>query len=157
MEPVTATKNQYSQKVADELTHFLADTYALYLKTQNFHWNVTGPNFYAYHLMFEKQYTELADAVDVIAERIRALGSHTPASFSEFSKLTSIKDETRQVSTEEMLKKLFADHETIVEHANIILKKAEKAQDQGTMDMLIERLREHEKTAWMLKSSLERK
>src|SRR5437867_362012 len=93
MEPMTSTKNHHMQKVADELTHLLADTYTLYLKTQNFHWNVTGPNFHSLHLMFEEQYKELADAVDLIAERIRALKSTTPASFSHFLKLTSLKEE----------------------------------------------------------------
>ncbi len=148
------TKNPTSQKIADELTHFLADTYMLYLKTQNFHWNVTGPNFYSYHIMFEGQYKELADAIDTIAERIRALGSHTPASFSEFVKLSSMKEEVHTVAAEDMVKILLKDHETIIQHAYIIFTKAEKAQDQGTMDLLIERIRDQEKTAWMLRSSL---
>lgn len=154
MQTDTATKNQALQKVADELAHYLADTYAVYLKTQNFHWNVKGPLFFALHKMFEEQYEELADAVDLIAERIRALGCHTPASFAQFSKLTSIKDETLEVAADDMVKKLLKDHETLAEHATIILIKAQKAQDEATMDLLIERLRAHEKTAWMLKSSL---
>lgn len=156
MQTMTSMKNQHAQKIADELTHFLADTYALYLKTQNFHWNVTGPHFYHLHLLFEKQYQELAAATDVIAERIRALGSIVPASFAEFAKLSSIKDQAhaQPISSDEMLKKLLKDHETIVTHANHIFTKAEKAQDQSTMDLLIERMREHEQTAWMLRSSL---
>jgi starvation-inducible DNA-binding protein len=148
-------KNNHSQKVADELAHFLADTYALYLKTQNFHWNVTGPNFHSLHLMFETQYNELAAAVDLIAERIRALRCSVPASFSQFMKLTSLKETTHTLIAKDMLKQLTKDHETIINHAYIILTKAQKAHDEGTMDLLIERIREHEKTAWMLRSCLE--
>ncbi len=156
METHETSKTQHSQKIADELTHFLADSYTLYLKTQNFHWNVTGPNFYELHLLFESQYTELAEAIDIIAERIRALGSHTPASFSEFSKLTSLKEASQNTAATDMLKKLATDHETLSEHASIILQKAEKANDQGTMDMLIQRIRAHDKAAWMLRSSLQK-
>lgn len=148
-------KNHQSQKIADEMTHFLADTYALYLKTQNFHWNVTGPNFHSLHLMFEAQYNELAAAVDLIAERIRALKCSVPASFSQFMKLTSLKEDNNQLSTKDMLKHLMKDHETVAHHAYIILAKAQKAHDEATTDMLIERIREHEKTAWMLRSCLE--
>lgn len=155
MQTMTSTKNNHTQKVADELTHLLADTYILYLKTQNFHWNVTGPNFHSLHLMFEEQYNELANAVDLIAERIRALKCTTPASFSHFLKLTSLKEENDVPTAKDMLKQLFKDHETITHHANTILAKAQKAQDEGTMDLLIERIRAHEKTAWMLKSTLE--
>lgn len=154
MQPAAATRTQHASKIADELSHFLADTYVVYLKTQNFHWNVTGPNFAALHKLFEEQYQQLADAVDVIAERIRALGETAPASLSEFQKLTSIKEETGTPSAENMLRKLAKDHEVLVEHANIVFTKAEKAADQATMDLLIERIREHEKTIWMLKSSL---
>ena len=157
MQTETSIKNQHSQKIADELSHFLADTYAVYLKTQNFHWNVRGPLFYSLHKMFEEQYQALANAVDDIAERIRALGGNAPASFSEFSKLTSIKEETSTPTAEEMIKQLLKDHDILSDHAGIILTKAQKAQDEGTVDLLIERLREHEKTAWMLKSSLNQK
>lgn len=149
----TSHKLQHHQKVADELIHFLADTYALYLKTQNFHWNVTGPLFPALHQLFEDQYKELAEAADVIAERIRALGSFTPASFSQFNKLTSIKEANGTYSAKEMIEQLREDHETLSHHAMIIFKKAEKAEDQGTMDMLVDRMRAHDKTAWMLRSS----
>jgi starvation-inducible DNA-binding protein len=152
---LTHNKNNHAQKIADELLHFLADTYTLYLKTQNFHWNVTGPNFHSLHQMFEEQYNELAEAVDLIAERIRALKCSVPASFAQFMKLTSLKEETTIPSTKDMLKHLMKDHETIVHHAYIILSKAEKVNDQGTMDMLVERMRAHEKTAWMLRSCLE--
>lgn len=155
METMTNTKKQSLQKIGEELTHFLADTYTLYLKTQNFHWNVTGPTFPALHLMFETQYNELADAVDLIAERIRALQIRTPASFAEFSKLTSLKESTGSLAANDMIKQLVGDHEIIVDHCNHMLKEAEKLNDQATMDLLIERIREHEKTAWMLRSSLE--
>src|SRR3989338_11479539 len=113
MQTDTATQKQTMQKVADELAHFLADTYAVYLKTQNFHWNVKGPLFFSLHKMFEEQYQELATAVDDIAERIRALGCTTPASFAQFSKLTSIKEETLDVNAEDMVKKLLKDHEIL--------------------------------------------
>lgn len=150
-----STKTQHSQKVADELTHFLADTYAVYLKTQNFHWNVKGPLFAALHKLFEEQYQELAEAVDEIAERIRALGSNVPASFSHFSKLSSIKEELMtDISAEEMIKRLLADHETMAKQTTSIIKKTQQAEDEATTDMLIQRLRAHEKTAWMLRSSL---
>ena len=150
-----ATKNQHAQKVADELTHFLADVYTLTLKTQNFHWNVTGPNFHSLHLFFEEQYKDLAEAVDLIAERIRALECVTPASFSHFIKLSSLKEENGVPTANNMLKQLLKDHETIIHSIHTILKKAQEAQDEATMDLLIERTRAHEKTAWMLRSHLE--
>lgn len=156
MQNSTATKLQNLHKVADELTHLLADTYSVYLKTQNFHWNVKGPLFPQLHKLFEEQYNELADAVDVIAERIRALNAYAPATFSEFQKLSSIKEDKGTISAHDMIKNLLADHETISEHLLIIFAKAEQADDQGTIDMLTERLRAHEKTAWMLRSSLEK-
>jgi starvation-inducible DNA-binding protein len=155
MNTMPRTKNQHFTKIGDELAHYLADTYTLYLKTQNFHWNITGPDFYSLHIMLEAQYKELADAVDLIAERIRALNCHTPASFSQFLKLTSLKEETGSLSSKEMIKQLLKDHETVIHHSNIILETAQKAHDEGTVDLLIERLRAHEKTAWMLRSILE--
>jgi starvation-inducible DNA-binding protein len=152
---LTPNKNNHAQKIADELMHFLADTYALYLKTQNFHWNVTGANFHSLHKMFEEQYNELATAVDIIAERIRSLRCNVPASFSQFMKLTSIKEVQGTPAAKDMLKLLMKDHETIVQHAYIVLTKAQKAHDEATIDLLIERIREHEKTIWMLRSSIE--
>lgn len=154
MQTLPSSKSEHSSKIADELTHLLADTYTLSLKTQNFHWNVTGPLFHSYHLMFEAQYKDLAEAVDEIAERIRALNCYTPASFADFLKLTSLKEESQKNSAEDMVKKLLKDHETIIAEANTMLTKAQKAQDEATMDLLIERIREHEKTAWMLRSSV---
>lgn len=154
MEHSTSTKHQYSQKVADELTHFLADTYALYLKTQNFHWNVKGADFYSLHKMFEEQYQELALAVDEIAERIRSLGSYTPASFSQFAQLTSIQEEKNEVSAKEMVQKLLKDHEIMSQNAIEMIPKVQKVHDEGTADLLIQRSKAHDKVAWMLKSIL---
>jgi starvation-inducible DNA-binding protein len=150
-----AHKNNPTQKIADELTRFLADTYTLYLKTQNFHWNVTGPNFHSLHSMFEEQYKELAEAVDLIAERIRALKCRTLASFSHFLKLSSLKEENGLPTTKDMLKQLCKDHEAVVQHAYVIVAKAQKVHDEATVDTMIERIRAHEKAAWMLRSSLE--
>lgn len=150
-----SNKQRHSSKIADELAHILADTYILYLKTQNFHWNVTGPNFHSLHLMFEEQYNQLADAVDVIAERIRALEVAAPASFANFLKLTSLKEENGVPSSKDMIKQLLKDHETIVSQSYDSLAKAQKAEDEATADLLINRIREHEKTAWMLRSCLE--
>jgi starvation-inducible DNA-binding protein len=154
MQQQTATKTQHLQKVAEELGHFLADTYALYLKTQNFHWNVTGPLFYTLHKMFEEQYLELASAVDEIAERIRSLGGYTPASFSQFNQLSSLKEEKEKVEAVSMVEKLLKDHETLAQHATHLIETAQTAGDEGTADLLIQRLKVHEKFAWMLRSSL---
>lgn len=143
------------KKIADRLAVMLADTYTLYVKTQNFHWNVTGPIFPALHLMFETQYKELADAVDLIAERIRALGFTTPASLASFSKLTAIKEAAAELlKSEEMVKQLAADHETLIRNHRDLIEFSQKLNDESTADLVIERLREHEKTAWMLRSSL---
>ncbi|HEX2549896.1 MAG TPA: Dps family protein [Gammaproteobacteria bacterium] len=149
-----ATKSTPSAKIADELTHFLADSYLLYLKTQNFHWNVTGPNFYSLHKLFEEQYQELALAVDEIAERIRALGYFTRASFSDFSALSSLKEEKHETHAQNMIKKLMQDHETLSKHASMLIPKFQKNDDEGTADLLIQRMKSHDKAAWMLKSSL---
>ena len=149
----TSTQTQNLQKVADELIHFLADTYAVYLKTQNFHWNVKGPLFFSLHKMFEEQYQELANAVDEIAERIRALGSLAPASFSQFAKLSSIKEEMLDISAEDMVKKLLHDHETMSKQCANVIAKAQQAHDESTIDLLIQRMKAHDKMAWMLRSS----
>lgn len=151
-----AAKQPSCSKIADELTHFLADTYLLYLKTQNFHWNVTGPNFFSLHKLFEEQYQELGLAVDEIAERIRALGCFTRASFSEFSTLSSLKEEKHEVNAQSMLKKLMLDHETLSKHAAHLIPKFQKNGDEGTADLMIQRMKSHDKAAWMLKSSIER-
>jgi starvation-inducible DNA-binding protein len=143
------------KSVADGLSHLLADTYTLYLKTQNFHWNVTGPQFRALHAMFEEQYTELAGAVDEIAERIRALGHPAPGSFAKFRELTSIEEDPGVPSAEEMTRQLAVGHEAVDRTARNVFGLAEGAEDQVTMDMLVERMQIHEKSAWMLRSLLE--
>ena len=143
------------KSIAEGLTHLLADTYTLYLKTQSFHWNVTGPMFRALHEMFEEQYTELATAVDGIAERIRALGHPSPGSFSQFAKLASVKEETGTPAAEMMVRQLVEGHEAVVRTARNAFTTAEEASDQVTIDLLAERMQVHEKQAWMLRSLLQ--
>lgn len=143
------------QDIADGLARLLADTYTLYLKTHNFHWNVTGPMFNTLHLMFETQYTELATAVDEIAERIRALGPHAPGSYAQFSKLTKVSEETGVPDAMEMVSQLVNDQETIARTAREVFPRAERVSDQPTMDLLTARMQIHEKTAWMLRSLLQ--
>ena len=143
-------------KTVDALSHLLADSYVLYLKTHNFHWNVTGPMFQTLHLMFMTQYTESWNAVDLIAERIRALGFLAPGSYKEFAGLTSIKDSSGKVSAEDMIRQLVEGQETVVRTAREVLPIAEKAGDQPTVDLLSTRMEVHEKNAWMLRSLLEK-
>ncbi|MCK6593725.1 MAG: DNA starvation/stationary phase protection protein [Bacteriovoracaceae bacterium] len=144
------------QKIAKGLSHLLADTYTLYLKTHNFHWNVTGPHFQTLHTMFEGQYNELALAVDAIAERIRSLGEKAPGSYAEFSKLTSIKESTGNMSAEKMIAELVLGQEQVAKTARSIFPLADEAHDEPTADLLTQRLQIHEKTAWMLRSLLEK-
>ncbi len=148
-------KESDRKNIAGGLSKFLADTYTLYLKTHNFHWNVTGPMFQTLHLMFMQQYNELWLATDLIAERIRALGVLAPATYAEFSSLSSIKEEKGFVKAEDMLRALIDGHEAVIRTARGIFPQAEKAQDQVTMDLLTQRMQIHEKTAWMLRSLLE--
>ena len=143
-------------KVAEGLSHLLADSYTLYLKTHKFHWNVTGPMFQTLHLMFETQYTELSTAVDLIAERIRALGSLAPGSYAEFGKLSSIKEATDTPKAEDMIRQLVEGQEAVVRTARKVFPIAEKAGDEATADLLTQRIQLHEKTAWMLRSLLEK-
>ena len=140
--------------IAEGLSRLLADTYTLYLKTHNYHWNVTGPMFQTLHLMFEQQYNELALAVDLIAERIRALGFPAPATYSEFARLSSVKEEEGVPSAQEMIRKLVEGQETVVRTARTVFPVVEGANDQPTADLLTERMQVHEKTAWMLRSLL---
>lgn len=154
MQNVSTMRDKQTQKVAELLSHFLADTYALYLKTQNFHWNVTGPHFYSLHKLFEEQYLELASAIDEIAERIRALGQKAPASFSAFSNLTSLQEEDVNLPATRMIEKLLKDHETLAAAANEIIPKSQHAHDEGSADLLIQRLKAHQKMAWMLQSTV---
>ena len=142
------------QSLAEGLGVLLADSYTLYLKTHNYHWNVTGPMFNTLHLMFEAQYTELALAVDTIAERIRALGHPAPGSYRAYAKLTSIEEHDGVPSAREMISDLLAGQETVVRTARSILPVAEAASDEPTADLLTQRMQVHEKTAWMLRSML---
>jgi len=141
--------------IAEGLSRLLADSYTLYLKTHNFHWNVTGPMFNTLHLMFEQQYTELALAVDLIAERIRALDHPAPGSYAQYSKLSSIKEETSVPKAKDMIKQLVAGQESVVRTAREIFPSVDKANDEPTADLLTQRMQVHEKNAWMLRSLLE--
>lgn len=140
--------------IANGLSRLLADTYTLYLKTHNFHWNVTGPMFNTLHTMFEEQYTALALAVDEIAERIRALGAAAPGSYSQFRDCTCIQEETGVPSAEEMIAQLVKDQEAVVRTARSIFPLADKVGDEPTADLLTQRMQTHEKTAWMLRSMI---
>ncbi len=142
------------QDIADGLSRLLADTYTLYLKTHNFHWNVTGPMFQTLHLMFEGQYNELALAVDAIAERIRALGFPAPGTYKEYSKLTSIPEAEGVPKAEHMIRELVEGQEAVVRTARSVFPVADQANDEPTADLLTQRLQIHEKTAWMLRSLL---
>ncbi|RCS58262.1 Dps family protein [Parvibium lacunae] len=142
------------EQIADGLAHLLADTYTLYLKTHNFHWNVTGPMFNTLHLMFEQQYTELALAVDAIAERIRALGFPAPGSYAAFAQLTQIPEAQGVPSAEEMIRQLVAGQEAVVRTARAIFPAVDQASDEPTADLLTQRMQIHEKNAWMLRSLL---
>jgi starvation-inducible DNA-binding protein len=141
--------------IADGLSRLLADTYTLYLKTHYFHWNVTGPMFQTLHLMFETQYNELALAVDLIAERIRALGFTAPGSYSAYGKLSSIPETTDVPSAQEMIKLLVEGQEAVCRTARSLFPIVDGASDEPTADLLTQRLQLHEKTAWMLRSLLE--
>jgi starvation-inducible DNA-binding protein len=143
------------QEIADGLSRLLADTYTLYLKTHYFHWNVTGPMFQTLHLMFETQYTELALAVDLIAERIRALGFPAPGSYTQYAKLSSIPETTEVPKATEMIKLLVEGQEAVCRTARSIFPIIEKVSDEPTADLLTQRLQLHEKTAWMLRSLLD--
>ena len=140
--------------IADGLSRLLADTYTLYLKTHNFHWNVTGPQFNTLHQMFETQYTELATAVDEIAERIRALGHPAPGSYAAFARLSSVREAEDVPSADEMLRQLVQDQETVVRTAREVFPLADEVNDEPTAGLLSDRMQIHEKTAWMLRSML---
>ena len=143
------------KQIAEGLSRLLADSYTLYLKTHNFHWNVTGPMFNTLHLMFEGQYTELAAAVDLIAERIRALGFPAPGSYREYSKLSSIQEAEGVPPANEMIAQLVKGQEAVVKTARAVWPIVERAADEPTADLLTQRMQVHEKTAWMLRSMLE--
>jgi len=157
MTPVTMNiglSEEQRNAIAQGLSRLLADTYTLYLKTHGFHWNVTGAMFRTLHLLFEEQYTELAEAVDTIAERIRALGIFAPSSFSQYSQLSTIKEASDVPEAKEMIAQLLEGHEAIVRTARDIFPIVDSAGDEPTADLLTQRMQVHEKTAWMLRSLL---
>jgi starvation-inducible DNA-binding protein len=143
------------EQIANALARVQADTYTLYLKTHNYHWNVTGPMFQTLHLMFEAQYNELWTAVDLVAERIRSLGFPAPGTYRQFAALTAIKEDDGVPKAEEMIRRLVEGHETVARTARTAFKLAEEVRDQVTCDLLTQRMQVHEKTAWMLRSLLE--
>ena len=152
--PVTVIVNEDTQKVGEALANVLADTFTLYLKTHNFHWNVVGPMFHTLHLMFEEQYNELWLASDAVAERIRAIGYAAPGSYSEFSRRSYLLEPEAGLSAAEMIAELLSDHETSARTARWALSVARAALDAPTEDLLTQRLIAHEKAAWMLRSML---
>ena len=145
----------HRKNIAEGLKTLLSDTFMLYLKTHGYHQNVTGPMFDTLHKMFMAQYTELWNAVDPIAERIRSLGFLAPGTFAEMSKLTNVKEDAKVPKAQDMIKNVIQGHETVIKTAREIFDVAEKGKDQATMDLLTQRLDVHEKTAWMLRSLLE--
>ncbi len=142
------------REIAAGLSRLLADTYTLYLKTHNFHWNVTGPQFNSLHLMFEGQYTELALAVDLIAERIRALGEPALGSYSAYAKLSTIAEADGVPAAEEMVRILAEDQLAVVRTARSVFPLADAAHDEPTADLLTQRMQVHEKTGWMLRATM---
>ncbi len=147
-------KDQDRELLAGDLSRLLADSYSLYLKTHNFHWNVTGPMFQTLHVMFEEHYNELALAVDEIAERIRALGHFAPGSYSAFGKLSSIPESDEVPEATEMIRLLVEAHEAVARTARDLIERADSTGDQVSGDLATQRLQVHEKTAWMLRSLL---
>ncbi|MFN3712143.1 MAG: Dps family protein [Alcanivoracaceae bacterium] len=146
---------EHSKEVADELSRLLAESYTLYLKTHNYHWNVTGPMFHSLHLLFEQQYTELALAVDSVAERIRALGAFAPGSYAAFSRLSRVQDDETVTDAATMLANLAADHRLVAERANTVMKLAARHEDEGSAALASGRIEIHEKAAWMLSAHLQ--
>jgi starvation-inducible DNA-binding protein len=154
MEHNIGISEQNRIKISEGLFGVLSDTYALYLKTQNFHWNVRGPEFYSLHLLFEKHYQEMAEAIDEIAERIRALGFLVEASFSAFQKTTAIKEGEKNLNSKEMLVSLILAHEVLIRNARKVAELSDEGGDFATVDMLGRRLGAHEQMAWFLRSQL---
>lgn len=155
MEVNIGISDNHRQKIAEGLAHVLADSYMLYLKTHNYHWNVTGELFHSLHEQFEEQYTELAEAIDEIAERMRAIGHRAPGSFREFQELTSIEEDTDEPNALEMVRRLAIDNETVLRTAREVIPACDDAGDEATLDLMTQRLHVHSKTAWMLRSHLE--
>jgi starvation-inducible DNA-binding protein len=154
MEPNIGLNEQNRSAISDGLSRLLAEVYTLYLKAQNFHWNVMGTEFYPLHLLFEKQYEEMAEEVDEIAERIRALGFFVDASFPAFSELSTIKSEEKVLHAKEMLISLLQGHETYIREARRVAEIADRELDFATVDMLGRRMGAHEKMAWFLRSQI---
>lgn len=153
MEVNVGIEDAARKEISGKLEHLLADSYTLYLKALNYHWNVTGPMFRSLHLMFEEQYMDLRDAVDEIAERIRALGYLAPAGYEAYSRLTSIPEGTGSEDAMEMVRNLAEGHETVARTAREVVAAAESAGDVASADMATERIEIHEKTAWMLRAT----
>lgn len=144
----------HREEIAAGLNQLLADSYSLYLKTHSFHWNVTGPMFTSLHLLFEQQYTELALAVDLIAERVRALGARALGSYSAYAKLTEIHEDQGVTNAETMIRELLNDQEVVIRNARTLYPLVNQANDEATADLLTQRIQIHEKNAWMLRSLL---
>lgn len=151
---MTTLEPKTSQKISEELTQLLADTYVLYLKTQNFHWNVIDPRFHSLHEFFDEMYHKLADDIDEIAERIRMVGHKTPATMKHFLEITSLNEASHNLSGDEMLKHLVLDNQAIAKWLRSKIKETQDLGDEGTADLYIQHLRTHEKFAWMLISHL---
>jgi starvation-inducible DNA-binding protein len=151
----TGMTDKSRKEMAKQLSHFLADSYSLYLKTQNFHWNVKGPQFFSLHLLFEKQYTEMAGAIDEIAERVAALGYFVDGSFTAFQKQCCVKGAIKKpLKASAMVQQLVKDHDVLIQCAREISHSAEEENDPATVDLMARRLNAHEKFAWMLRSQL---
>lgn len=146
---------KHRNEIADALSNLLADSYTLYLKSQNYHWNVTGPQFHSLHEMFEEHYKELAEAVDVIAERIRALGHFAPGTLNQFSEMSSISEEYDVPESMEMINRLVMAHEQTIQTARKLVSVSNEAADETSLDLATDRLKFHSKAAWMLRSHLQ--
>lgn len=150
----TGIKKADRSAVARELTKVLADSYAVYLKTHGYHWNVRGPEFFSYHNLLELQYREMWAALDLIAERIRQLGEFAPQGYATFANLTSIKDGDPETEAQGMIAELMRDHETVIATLRAAMTVADDGGDDTTVDLLTQRLAAHEKAAWMLRASV---
>ena len=142
------------KEVSEALRNFLADTYALYLKTQNFHWNVVGPEFFSLHLLFQKHYEEMSEDVDEIAERVKSLGFYVDGSFSAFQKRTSLQESNQMITAQKMVQELMEDHEKIIRIGRPLVSRFQQIHDDASSDLLIKQLAFHEKAAWMLRSHI---
>lgn len=154
MEVDIGISTEHRKQIADGLSRLLADSYYLYLKSQNYHWNVTGKLFHPLHELFQEHYEDLAEAIDEIAERIRTLGFYAPGTFKEFGQLTSLKEDSDVPEAMEMIKNLVTAHETVIKTARSVLPVCNDAEDEATLDLLTGRLDFHSKAAWMLRSHL---